>query len=81
MVDVENVTVATTILGEKISSPICVAPTAYHALAHHDGEKATAKGNNIYPCYHYYLFTINFNRYYLFDDFLDFVNIYIYKYI
>ena len=44
MVDVENVTVATTILGEKISSPICVAPTAYHALAHHDGEKATAKG-------------------------------------
>ncbi|KAG2220932.1 hypothetical protein INT45_010685 [Circinella minor] len=43
MVDVENVTVATTILGEKISSPICVAPTAYHALAHHDGEKATAK--------------------------------------
>ncbi|KAI9498982.1 hydroxyacid oxidase 1-like protein [Zychaea mexicana] len=43
MVDVEKVSIATTILGEKITSPICVAPTAYHALAHHDGEKATAR--------------------------------------
>ncbi|KAI8150038.1 hydroxyacid oxidase 2 [Fennellomyces sp. T-0311] len=43
MVDVEKVTTATTILGEKITSPICVAPTAYHSLAHHDGEKATAR--------------------------------------
>ncbi|KAI9255097.1 hydroxyacid oxidase 1-like protein [Phascolomyces articulosus] len=43
MVDVEQVSIATSILGEKISSPICVAPTAYHALAHHDGEIATAR--------------------------------------
>jgi (S)-2-hydroxy-acid oxidase len=33
----------TTILGYKIPSPICLAPTTWHKLAHSDGEIATAK--------------------------------------
>ena len=35
---------STTILGNKIDFPICVAPTALHKFAHPDGEVATAKG-------------------------------------
>jgi isopentenyl diphosphate isomerase/L-lactate dehydrogenase-like FMN-dependent dehydrogenase len=31
-------------LGEKVSSPIAIAPSALHALAHPDGECATAQG-------------------------------------
>jgi isopentenyl diphosphate isomerase/L-lactate dehydrogenase-like FMN-dependent dehydrogenase len=52
---------STTILGNKIDFPICIAPTAVQKLAHPDGEIATAKGNYIvkfliliscllYPC-------------------------------
>jgi 4-hydroxymandelate oxidase len=33
----------TTVLGQKISMPICVAPTAFHKLACEEGEIATAK--------------------------------------
>jgi len=33
----------TTILGERVSSPICLAPTAMQRMAHADGECATAK--------------------------------------
>ena len=36
---------STTILGEKVSLPIGIAPTATQKLAHPDGEQATAKGN------------------------------------
>jgi (S)-2-hydroxy-acid oxidase len=36
---------STTILGEKIDFPICVAPTAMQKMAHPDGEIATAKGS------------------------------------
>ncbi|KAI9315966.1 hydroxyacid oxidase 1-like protein [Dichotomocladium elegans] len=43
LIDVEKVSTATTVLGQKISIPICVAPTAYHGLAHHEGELASAK--------------------------------------
>lgn len=42
--DVEQVDTSTTILGQPISMPICVAPTAYHGLAHYDGELASARG-------------------------------------
>ena len=35
---------STTVLGQKISMPICVAPTAFHKLACEDGELATARG-------------------------------------
>jgi len=34
---------STTVLGQKISMPICVAPTAFHRLACEEGEVATAK--------------------------------------
>ncbi|CDS02703.1 hypothetical protein LRAMOSA00108 [Lichtheimia ramosa] len=44
LVDVEQVDTSTTILGQPISMPICVAPTAYHGLAHYDGELASARG-------------------------------------
>src|SRR5215471_13119312 len=33
----------TTLLGQKISMPICVAPTAFHKLACGEGEIATAR--------------------------------------
>ena len=42
--DVSNINMSTTILGNKIDFPVCVAPTALHKLAHPDGEVATAKG-------------------------------------
>jgi hypothetical protein len=34
---------STTVLGQKISMPICVAPTAFHRLACEEGEMATAR--------------------------------------
>jgi len=34
----------TTILGQRVSMPILVAPTAFHALVHAEGEVATARG-------------------------------------
>ena len=42
--DVSAVDPATTVLGERIASPLIVAPTAYHRLAHDEGEAATARG-------------------------------------
>ena len=44
LVDVSNVELATTVLGAKVPFPILVAPTAFHRLAHTEGEVATAKG-------------------------------------
>ena len=43
LVDVTKVDTQTTILGNTISSPICIAPTAMQQMAHLDGECATAK--------------------------------------
>ncbi|KAF7843628.1 peroxisomal (S)-2-hydroxy-acid oxidase GLO4-like [Senna tora] len=43
LVDVSRIDMSTTILGYRISSPIMIAPTAYHKLAHPEGEVATAK--------------------------------------
>jgi len=43
LVDVGSVTTATTVLGTDVSMPILVAPTAFHRLAHPDGELATAR--------------------------------------
>ena len=42
---------STSILGDKIDFPICVAPTAVQKLAHPDGEIASAKGNYVRPNY------------------------------
>lgn len=44
LVDVSRRTPATTVLGERISMPIAVAPTAFHRLAHPQGELASAGG-------------------------------------
>ncbi|MGY1671044.1 alpha-hydroxy acid oxidase [Geodermatophilus sp. SYSU D00710] len=42
--DVSRVDVATTVLGARLASPFVVAPMAFHALAHPDGECATVRG-------------------------------------
>lgn len=43
LVDVANRDLAATILGARVSMPVLVAPMAFHALAHADGELATAR--------------------------------------
>ena len=42
--DVSRIDTSTTILGERIDFPVCLAPTAAHKMAHPDGELATARG-------------------------------------
>lgn len=42
--DVRRVDPSTTVVGADVAFPILVAPTAYHRLAHEDGEIATARG-------------------------------------
>ena len=44
LVDVSNIKLETTILGARISFPVCIAPTASQKMAHPDGEIANAKG-------------------------------------
>ena len=41
LVDVQHRTTHTHILGQKVASPILIAPTAFHGLAHPEGECAT----------------------------------------
>ncbi len=41
--DVSTVRLDTTVLGQPLSSPIGVAPSAFHGLAHPDAEAATAR--------------------------------------
>ncbi len=43
LVDVARRNLATTLLGERLAMPIAVAPTAFHRLAHPDGELATVR--------------------------------------
>jgi 4-hydroxymandelate oxidase len=43
LVDVGSVTTQTTVLGEDVSMPVLVAPTALQLLAHPDAEVATAR--------------------------------------
>jgi 4-hydroxymandelate oxidase len=43
LVDVGCPALETTLLGVKLASPICIAPTAYHRLACPEGEQATAR--------------------------------------
>eukprot|EP01041_Mallomonas_annulata_P001427 gene1427-2742_t len=43
LVDAGHINMETSILGEKISFPICIAPTAMQCMAHPDGEIATSK--------------------------------------
>ena len=43
LVDVSQRTLATTVLGEAVTLPVLIAPTAYQRMAHPDGECATAR--------------------------------------
>ncbi len=43
LVDVGEVSTATTVLGTEVSLPLLVAPTAFQRLAHPEGESATAR--------------------------------------
>ena len=42
--DVRKRDTKTVLLGERVSMPVCVAPTSFHALVHPEGEVATARG-------------------------------------
>jgi isopentenyl diphosphate isomerase/L-lactate dehydrogenase-like FMN-dependent dehydrogenase len=44
LVDVRAVATQVSVLGQEISMPVLVAPTALHRLAHPEGELATARG-------------------------------------
>ncbi len=43
LVDMTNLSMKTTILGQQLDLPFGVAPTAMHKLAHTDGEKLVAR--------------------------------------
>jgi 4-hydroxymandelate oxidase len=43
LIDVSQRDLTTTILNQKVSMPILIAPTAFHRLAHPEGEIATAR--------------------------------------
>ncbi len=43
LVDVSQRSIATRVLGHELATPVCLAPTAFHRLAHKDGELATAR--------------------------------------
>jgi 4-hydroxymandelate oxidase len=42
--DLTNIDLSCTLLGQKADVPVIIAPTAFHVLAHKDGEVATARG-------------------------------------
>jgi len=43
LVDVATRTLATTVLGDRVALPVLVAPTAFHRLAHPEGELAAVR--------------------------------------
>lgn len=43
LVDMRTVDTSTTVLGERLTAPVMIAPTAFHRLAHPEGERATAR--------------------------------------
>ena len=45
--DTTNTDTSTTVLGHRINFPVAVAPTAFHCMAHHDGESGTARGEGL----------------------------------
>ncbi len=44
LVDVSKLDTRVNLFGQELAFPIILAPTAYHKLAHPDGELATARG-------------------------------------
>lgn len=50
--DVSNMDISTTVLGERITTPVCVAPTAMQRMAHPEGELAsTAAASKTGNCF------------------------------
>jgi (S)-2-hydroxy-acid oxidase len=45
LIDVSKIDTKTTILGDAVASPICIAPTAMQQMAHPDGEIATSRAS------------------------------------
>ncbi len=43
LVDVATRSLETTVLGERVSMPVMIAPTAFHCMAHPEGELASAR--------------------------------------
>ena len=52
LADVANIDLSATILGQKVSSPLFLAPTGMNRLFHHDGERATSRAAEKYGCYY-----------------------------
>ena len=46
--DVSHIVTATCILGQEVSFPVCVSPTAMQCMAHYQGELATARGTLVW---------------------------------
>ena len=42
--DVSKMDLSATVLGQRLSMPVCVAATAMQRMAHPDGETATVRG-------------------------------------
>jgi len=49
---VKNVSLATNVLGQKVESPIILAPTGMSRLFHHQGEKAVVKAAGRYKIFY-----------------------------
>ncbi len=52
LADVASIDLSTTILSQKVSSPLFLAPTGMNRLFHHDGERATSRAAEKYGCYY-----------------------------
>ena len=52
LADVANIDLSATILGQKVGSPLFLAPTGMNRLFHHDGERATSRAAEKYGCYY-----------------------------
>ena len=52
LADVANIDLSTTILGQKVLSPLFLAPTGMNRLFHHDGERASSRAAEKYGCYY-----------------------------
>ncbi|UJR19991.1 hypothetical protein I4U23_023125 [Adineta vaga] len=54
LINVEDISIKTTILGTTYESPIIIAPTTFHCLANTDGEVGTARGATEAQCIYTY---------------------------
>jgi isopentenyl diphosphate isomerase/L-lactate dehydrogenase-like FMN-dependent dehydrogenase len=50
LVDVSERDLSTTVLGQKVATPVLIAPTAFQMLAHPEGERATARAAGAAGC-------------------------------